>query len=79
MVGNDLYFLTVDGDNARRAIGHLDPSKVRSTIPIGDETLDLEHLLVEAGEARLLSPIRRIVDHYGSGDDLTAHPLSLDE
>ncbi|MGL5862499.1 MAG: hypothetical protein ACRCY9_14700 [Phycicoccus sp.] len=47
-VGDALFYLTVDENQARRSIGVLDADGGTRTIAVGDGTLDLDHLLVGA-------------------------------
>jgi hypothetical protein len=51
--GDGLYYLTVDSEHARRAIGHLDGSGTSTAIAIGDGGFDLDHLIAGGDQTSL--------------------------
>ena len=76
--GDNLYFLTVDSEKARRSIGVRAADGSTSEIEVGDTTLDLDHLVASEGsltEAAMHVAVLETIDEptVTIGDEAGAH------
>lgn len=65
--GDDLFYLVVDAEQARRSIGRLAASGATETIAVGDGTYDLDHLVAASPAEEELVPLQVAV--LDGGDD----------